>query len=104
MRAICGGDGMQYDYTAAKRLAMAVIIQAANDYAEVCFKTPKWAAHDWDRKRKKEQLEHFFRSGYFSVLTEDAMDGEALMTMIRQRRQEGWTPKFMRQRMLEVIE
>ena len=61
-------------------LANAVILQAAEDYREVCRGLRK---HPRSRRplEQKRSLEYFFRSGWFKVLS--AVDGRKLLEQIR---------------------
>ena len=63
-----------------ERLANAIILQSVADY-RVALKKIK--AHPKDRKAIDEalEIERFFRSGWYGMLTN--LDGEVLMTGVR---------------------
>ena len=58
------------------RLANAIIVQAAKDYAKALRRLKKFP-HDKDAQYVKKDCERFFRSGWFEVLTD--LDGEVLI-------------------------
>ena len=64
-----------------KNLANAIVIQAVKDYRKIlkmCIRYPDDA--EWHRE--KEDLEQFFKSKWYSILTE--LDGEWLIEKIRE--------------------
>ena len=58
------------------RLANAIIVQAAKDYAKALRRLKKFP-HDKDTQYVKQDCERFFRSDWFEVLTD--LDGEVLI-------------------------
>lgn len=62
------------------RLANAIIVQAAKDYAKALRRLKKFP-HDKDAAYTKRDCERFFRSGWFEVLTD--LDGEVLMEKLQ---------------------
>lgn len=63
-----------------ERLANAIIIQAANDY-RLALRKKKGNPRNSEANRDVNEIERFFRSGWYQVLT--AVDGEHLMDKIR---------------------
>ena len=64
-----------------ENLANAIVCQAVKDYRQilkVCIQYPDDA--EW--QREKEELERFFKSKWYSILTE--LDGEWLMRKIKE--------------------
>lgn len=55
-----------------KELANAIIMQAAKDYRK---------ALKYDERGRKREIENFFRSGWFTVLTD--ISGEMLIQKLR---------------------
>ena len=68
---------LQYYY---EELANAIILCAANDY-RAALKGLKANPRDRTAMADKEQIERFFRSGWFSVLT--SVDGEMLIRSLQ---------------------
>lgn len=58
------------------RLANAIIVQAAKDYAKALRRLKKFP-HDKEVQYVKQDCERFFRSGWFEVLTD--LNGEVLI-------------------------
>ena len=58
------------------RLANAIIVQAAKDYAKALRRLKKFP-HDKDAESVRKDCERFFRSGWFQTLT--SLDGEMLI-------------------------
>ena len=67
--------------TPYKKLANAVVLQAAEDYRRA-LKTLKRCDQDKEALSVKEECERFFQSGWFTVLTE--VDGEWLMRKLKE--------------------
>ena len=64
-----------------ENLANAIVLQAVKDYREVLARAASYSAKDCYR-RSKDDLEHFFRSGWFGVLTN--LDPELLIGRLKQ--------------------
>ena len=64
-----------------ENLANAIILQAVKDYREVLARAASYSAKDCYR-RSKDDLEGFFRSGWFGVLTN--LDPELLIGRLKQ--------------------
>ena len=64
-----------------ENLANAIILQAVKDYREVLARAASYSAKDCYR-RSKDDLECFFRSGWFGVLTN--LDPELLIGRLKQ--------------------
>lgn len=63
-----------------ENLANAIILQAAKDYRMV-LKSLKANPRSRTAKADKDEIERFFRSGWFSVLT--SVDGEMLIRSLQ---------------------
>ena len=68
---------LQYNY---EELASAIILRAADDY-RAALKGLKANPRNWRAKAGKDDIERFFRSGWFSVLT--SVDGEMLIRSLQ---------------------
>lgn len=68
------------DITNYEDLANAIILQAVKDY-RVAFKCLKVNPRNKTALADKEEIERFFRSGWFSVLT--SVDGEMLIRSLQ---------------------
>lgn len=66
---------------AYESLAEAIIVQAVKDYRTVLGKL-RYYRNDRTALAEKRQIERFFRSGWFAVLTD--LDGEVLIEKIKQ--------------------
>lgn len=66
---------------AYENLAEAIIVQAVKDYRTVLGKL-RYYRNDRTALAEKHQIERFFRSGWFAVLTD--LDGEVLIEKIKQ--------------------
>ncbi len=64
-----------------ENLANAIVIQAANDYRDILRKLKKYPGDSMAVSALAE-IEHFFRSEWYKVLTD--VDGEHLMQMLRE--------------------
>ena len=64
-----------------ENLANAIVLQAVKDYREVLARAASHSAKDCYR-RSKDDLERFFRSGWFGVLTN--LDPELLIGRLKQ--------------------
>ena len=65
------------------RLANAIIVQAAKDYAKALRRLKKFP-HDKDAQYVKQDCERFFRSGWFGVLSK--VDPEFLIKELRKEK------------------
>lgn len=68
------------DITNYENLANAIILQAVKDY-RVALKCLKVNPRNKTALADKEEIESFFRSGWFSVLT--SVDGEMLIRSLQ---------------------
>lgn len=68
------------DITNYKNLANAIILQAAKDY-RMALKSLKANPRNRTAMADKGEIERFFRSGWFSVLT--SVDGEMLIRSLQ---------------------
>ena len=68
------------DITNYENLANAIILQAVKDY-RVALKCLKVNPRNKTAFADKEEIERFFRSGWFSVLT--SVDGEMLIRSLQ---------------------
>ena len=68
------------DITIYENLANAIILQAVKDY-RVALKCLKVNPRNKTALADKEEIERFFRSGWFSVLTR--VDGEMLIRSLQ---------------------
>ena len=68
------------DITNYENLANAIILQAVKDY-RVALKCLKVNPRNKTAHADKEEIERFFRSGWFSVLT--SVDGEMLIRSLQ---------------------
>ena len=68
------------DITNYENLANAIILQAVKDY-RVALKCHKVNPRNKTAFADKEEIERFFRSGWFSVLT--SVDGEMLIRSLQ---------------------
>ncbi len=68
------------DITNYENLANAIILQAVKDY-RVALKCLKVNPRNKTALANKEEIERFFRSGWFSVLT--SVDGEMLIRSLQ---------------------
>ena len=68
------------DITNYENLANAIILQAVTDY-RVALKCLKVNPRNKTALADKEEIERFFRSGWFSVLT--SVDGEMLIRSLQ---------------------
>ena len=68
------------DITNYENLANAIILQAVKDY-RVALKCLKVNPRNKTALADKEEIERFFRSGWFSVLT--SVDGEMLIRSLK---------------------
>lgn len=68
------------DITNYENLANAIILQAVKDY-RVALKCLKVNPRNKTALADKEEIERFFRSGWFSVLT--SVDGEMLIRSLQ---------------------
>ena len=66
-----------------ENLANAIILQAVKDYREVLARAASYSAKDCYR-RSKDDLEGFFRSGWFGVLSK--VDPEFLIKELRKEK------------------
>ena len=64
-----------------ENLANAIVLQAVKDYREVLARAASHAGKDC-YQRSKDDLERFFRSGWFGVLT--TLDPELLISRLKQ--------------------
>ena len=64
-----------------ENLANAIVLQAVKDYREVLARAASYSAKDCYR-RSKDDLERFFLSGWFGVLTN--LDPELLIGRLKQ--------------------
>ena len=64
-----------------EKLANAIVVQAANDY-RAALRKKKGNPRNSEMLRNVNEIERFFRSGWYQVLT--TVDGEYLMDKIRQ--------------------
>ena len=62
-------------------LASAVVVQAAKDYRRALKRLVKFPSNH-NTKQEIKQLEAFFRSDYYQLLT--SLDGELLMDKLKQ--------------------
>ncbi len=63
------------------RLANAIVIQAAEDY-RAALKRIKRNPRNWDAVDEALQIERFFRSGWYQVLT--SVDGEYMIRRLQE--------------------
>lgn len=68
------------DITNYENLANAIILQAAKDY-RMALKSLKANPRNRTAMSDKDEIERFFRSGWFSVLT--SVDGEMLIRSLQ---------------------
>lgn len=68
------------DITNYENLANAIILQAVKDY-RMALKSLKANPRNRTAMEDKEEIERFFRSGWFSVLT--SVDGEMLIRSLQ---------------------
>lgn len=68
------------DITNYENLVNAIILQAAKDY-RMALKSLKANPRNRTAKADKDEIERFFRSGWFSVLT--SVDGEMLIRSLK---------------------
>lgn len=68
------------DITNYENMANAIILQAARDY-RMALKSLKANPRNRTAMTDKEEIERFFRSGWFSVLT--SVDGEVLIRSLQ---------------------
>ncbi|XVG96468.1 hypothetical protein ACGCUP_04405 [Eubacteriales bacterium KG125] len=68
------------DITNYENLANAIILQAVKDY-RMALKSLKANPRNRTAMTDKEEIERFFRSGWFSVLT--SVDGEMLIRSLQ---------------------
>ena len=68
------------DITNYENLANAIILQAAKDY-RMALKSLKANPRNRTAQADKTEIERFFRSGWFSVLT--SVDGEMLIRSLQ---------------------
>lgn len=68
------------DITNYENLANAIILQAVKDY-RMALKSLKANSRNRAAKADKDEIERFFRSGWFSVLT--SVDGEMLIRSLQ---------------------
>ncbi len=64
-----------------EKLANAIVVQAANDY-RAALRKKKGNPRNSEAIREVNEIERFFRSGWYQVLT--AVNGEYLIEKIRQ--------------------
>jgi len=64
-----------------ERLANAIVIQAAEDY-RAAHKRIKRNPNNWDAVDEALQIERFFRSGWYQVLT--SVDGEYMIRRLQE--------------------
>lgn len=65
---------------AVQDLANAIVVQAAEDYREALVQL-KYLPNDWRAKSKVQEIERFFRSAWYRLLTK--VDAETLMRRLR---------------------
>ena len=68
------------DITIYENLANAIVLQAVKDY-RMALKSLKANPRNRTAMADKEEIERFFRSGWFSVLT--SVDGEMLIRSLQ---------------------
>ena len=68
------------DITNYENLANAIILQAVKDY-RIALKSLKANPRNRPAMADKDEIERFFRSGWFSVLT--SVDGEMLIRSLQ---------------------
>lgn len=68
------------DITNYENLANAIVLQAVKDY-RMALKSLKATPRNRTAMADKEEIERFFRSGWFSVLT--SVDGEMLIRSLQ---------------------
>ncbi len=68
------------DFTNYENLANAIILQAVKDY-RMALKSLKANPRNRTAMADKDEIERFFRSGWFSVLT--SVDGEMLIRSLQ---------------------
>lgn len=68
------------DITNCENLANAIILQAVKDY-RMALKSLKANPRNRTAMADKDEIERFFRSGWFSVLT--SVDGEMLIRSLQ---------------------
>ncbi len=66
--------------TEYEKLANAIVLQAVKDYRHA-LKHQKKCPNSRDAKAQIDELERFFRSGWYTALT--TVDGEYLITELR---------------------
>lgn len=69
-----------YSITKYENLANAIILQAVDDYRDALARLCRFP-YDCDSQRSQAEIERFFRSKWFSVLT--AIDPEVLIKRLR---------------------
>ena len=74
---------MTGNIAAYKNLANAIIIQAVKDYRQV-RRVLRYSPNDSWASRQKRQIEGFFLSGWFEVLTD--LDGRELLKLLRKEK------------------
>ncbi len=67
------------DITNYENLANEIILRAVDDYRDALKRLVSFP-HDRDSRRTKAEVERFFRSGWFSVLT--TLDPEILISIV----------------------
>ncbi len=70
-----------YGTAACERLGNAIILRAAKDY-RVALRALAKNANNITANRYKDDVERFFRSGWFTALT--AVDGEMLIRRLQE--------------------
>jgi hypothetical protein len=70
-----------HDPAAYEKLGNAIILQAVKDY-RAALKTLKKNTRNITANRDRDDVERFFRSGWFAVLT--TVDGEMLIRKLRE--------------------
>ena len=65
---------------AVQDLANAIVVQAAEDYREALLQL-KYLPNDWRAKSKIQEIERFFRSPWYRLLTK--VDADMLMQRLR---------------------
>ncbi len=64
-----------------QRLANAIILQAVKDYRDALERL-RYSPNDKSAKYDKRSIEKFFRSDWFSILTD--LDGELLLKKLKE--------------------
>lgn len=80
-----GSASVKIDESGITALANAIVVQAAKDYRYAVKRLKKYPKNEKALDVKRE-VEHFFRSEWYGMLT--AVDGEKLLHMLEKEAQE----------------